>query len=186
MLKPGQIITNFKTKKGKEITIRVVDKNDAKKLMDFINPIFAEDTFLLRGPKDLVKNIKEQQKYVKDQLKKVRKKEGFLLLALYKNNIVGTTDLRKGQYRHKHMGDLGITVSKKFREEGIGQELLKILEQESKKLKLKALYLTCLACNLRAIHVYEKWGMKRVGILPRAYEYKGEFVDGITMWKEIS
>ncbi len=185
MLKPGQVIATFTTKKGRNITIRVVDKNDAQKLMDFINPIFAEDTFLLRGPKDLVKDIKEQEKYVKEQLKKLRKKEGFLFLAVYEDKIIASTDLRRGQFRHKHMGEIGITVSQDFREEGIGQKLLELVEQEAKTLSLKALYLACFACNPRAIHVYEKWGMKKVGVLPKAYEYKDELVDGITMWKEI-
>lgn len=185
MLKPGQIITTFKTKKGKEITVRVVGKDDARQLMDFINPIFKEDTFLLRGPKDLVKNIKEQQTYVKEQIKKLRKKEGFLFLAIYQNKIVGSTDLRRGQYRHKHMGEIGIVIGKDFREEGIGQKLLELVEQEAKTIGIKALYLDCLACNPRAIYVYEKWGMKKTGLLPKAYEYKDEYVDGITMYKEV-
>lgn len=185
MLKPGQIISTFTTKKGKEVTIRVIDKDDAQKLMDFINPIFAEDTFLMRGPKDLVKTVKEQQKYVRDQIKKLKKKEGFLLLAIFKNKIIGSTDLRRMVYRQKHMGELGIAISADFREEGLGQKLLSLLEIEAKNLGLKSLYLNCLYCNPRAIHVYEKWGMKKTGVLPKAYEYKGELVDGTLMYKEL-
>lgn len=185
MLKPGQFITTFKTKKGHEITVRVVDKNDAQKLMDFINPIFSEDTFLLRGPKDLVKNLKEEQKFLKEQLRKIKKDEGFHLVAVHNDTIVGSIDLRRMLFRQKHMGEIGITISASFREEGIGQKLLQLIEKQAKTLGLKAVFLFCLANNSRALYVYEKMGYKKVGMLPKAYEYKGELVDSITMWKEI-
>lgn len=184
MLKPGQIIANFKTQKGKEITIRVIDKEDAQKLMDFINPIFKEDTFLMRGPKDLV-DFKEENKYVREQIKKLKKQERLLLLAVYENKIIGSTDLRRMVYRQKHMGEIGIAVGEGFREEGVGQKLLLLLENEAKKMGLKAFFLHCFANNQRALHVYEKMGYKRVGFLPKAYEYKAGFVDSITMWKGI-
>ena len=185
MLKPGQIITIFKTKKGREITVRVVNKDDSQKLLDFINPIFAEDTFLLRGPKDLLKNVKEEEKYVREQVKKLKKQEGLQLVAVFANKIIGSIDLRRGQFRHKHMAELGITVNRDFREDGVGQQLIKIMEKEAKNMGLKALFLECFANNPRALHVYEKMGFKRVGFLPKAYEYKGEYVDSMTMYKEI-
>jgi len=186
MLKSGQLITKFTTKKGREITVRVVDKDDAQKLMDFINPIFSEDAFLMRGPKDLVKNVKEQQKYVNNQIKKLKKKEGVLLLAIYENKIIGSTDLRRMVYRQKHMGELGIAISADFREEGLGKKLLELVEIQAKLLGLKALFLYCFANNGRALHIYEKIGFKKAGMLPKAYEYKGDFIDSITMCKEIS
>ena len=184
MLKPGQIITTFKTKKGRETVIRVVAKTDAQKLMDFINPIFAEDTFLMRGPEDLVKNLKEQQTYVNDQLKKLKKNEGVLLIAQYLDRIVGSVDLRRMVYRQKHMGEIGITISVDFREEGIGQKLMTAIIQEAGNLKLRSLYLHCLANNPRAIHVYEKMGFTKTGGLPKAYLYKGEYIDQVTMYLE--
>lgn len=183
-MKPGQLITTFTTKKDRKITIRVVDKNDAQKLMDFINPIFSEDTFLMHGPKDLVK-IKEEQKFVREQIKKIKEKKGVHLLAEYQKQIIGSCDLRRMNFRQKHMGEIGIAINAGFREEGLGQKLLLLLENEAKKMGLKAIFLYCFANNSRALHVYEKMGYKRVGFLPKAYEYKGGFVDSITMYKEI-
>lgn len=185
MLKPGQLVSTFSTQKGKKINIRVVDKDDAQKLMDFINPVFIEDTYLLRSPEDFVKNLKEEQKFVKEQLQKIKKQDGIQFLALYNDRIIGNVDLRRLPYRSKHLGEIGIAISKGFREEGIGQELIKLIEHEAKSIGLKGITLTCFACNERAVHVYEKCGLKKTGVLPKAYSYKGKYEDGLIMYKEL-
>ena len=66
------------TKKGREVEIRVINKNDAKKLLDFINLIVSEDTFIIRKPGDEIK-LSAEKIYLKDQLKKIRKKKAYKL-----------------------------------------------------------------------------------------------------------
>lgn len=185
MLKPGQIITEFKTKKSRDIIVRVVDKNDAKKLMDFINLIFSEDTFSLHGPKDLIKSLKEEQQYLRGQLKKIKNKEGVHLVAECKGRIIGSVEIRRGQFRCNHQGEIGIMVNSDFREEGVGQKLLELVINEANNLSLKALYLYCFANNHRAIHVYEKMGFSRVGLLPKAFAYKDDYIDSVAMYREL-
>lgn len=184
MLRPGQILTTFKTKKDREVVIRGIDKNDLKMLMEFINPIISEDTFIIRMPGDEVK-LAEEKVFLKEQIKKLKKKESVYLIAVYNNRIVGSTNLSRGISRAKHTGDIGIAISLDFREEGLGRKLLELLFIEATKIGLKQLSLTCLANNTGAIHVYEKLGFTKVGLLPKAYEFKGEYVDSVLMYKEI-
>ncbi len=172
------------TKKGREVEIRVINKNDAKKLLDFINPIIAEDTFIMRKPGDEIK-LSAEKIYLKDQLKKIRKKEGVQIVAEYENRIVGSVDLRVGLSRSKHTGEIGIVISSDFREEGLGQKLLEIIEKKAKDLGLKQISLGCLANNERAIHIYHKLGFIDCGVYPKKYYYKNQYIDSVEMYKEV-
>ncbi|MEK7119576.1 MAG: GNAT family N-acetyltransferase, partial [Patescibacteria group bacterium] len=69
-----------------------------------------------------------------------------------------------------------------YRQEGIGYQLLSTLIEEGKKAGLKLLILHCFENNDRALHLYEKLGFKRAGLVPGVYAYKGTFVGEVTLY----
>jgi len=176
-------IATFKTKRGKEVVVRVPRIADLDEQLKFINNLAEEDTFILRGPEDKATK-EEEEKWLKDFLEKVKKDEAILLSAFISQRLVANASLEKRKWRQKHVGNVGISVAKPFRGQGIGQKLLEILMDKARKRGYKILVLNVFANNERAIHIYEKLGFKKTGVLPKAVLYKGKYVDEITMYKE--
>ena len=72
---------------------------------------------------------------------------------------------------------MNIVTKKSWRNQGVGNVLLNSLVSLCKKLNLSSLSLEVSEDNLPAIHLYEKFGFKRVGLRNNYYQNK----DGIIM-----
>ena len=82
----------------------------------------------------------------------------------------------------KHVGEVGITVSKDFWGFGIGTVLMEEIEIWAKESGvIRRLELTVHAENERAIALYEKMGYQEEGLMKRVMFINDEFVDGIMM-----
>jgi ribosomal protein S18 acetylase RimI-like enzyme len=100
--------------------------------------------------------------------------------------IVGNSSVTRGSYQDtQRHGNLGIAVSRKSRDMGIGVEMMRTLVKESRKAGLKTIQLEVFANNPRAIHVYEKTGFKQTGRIPKKMLRNGKFIDSIVMTKEL-
>lgn len=185
LLKPGQVITKFRTDKNREIVIRVPVMTDLSEELRYINELVTEDTYLFRGPEHNKVTAKEEKKWLKDFLDRIKKDEAVLLSCFIDAKLIAGISLERGKYREAHVGEIGIAVAKDFREEGIGQKLFTIILEEAKKRKYKILCLHVFANNLRAIHVYEKFGFIKTGVLPKGFFHKGKYIDQVLMYKEL-
>lgn len=74
-----------------------------------------------------------------------------------------------------------VVISPKFRNRGIGTQMLQYLIEEGYREGLTAFTLEVRVSNKTAVHVYEKLGFESAGIRPRFYEKPTE--DAIIMWK---
>lgn len=72
---------------------------------------------------------------------------------------------------------MNIVTKKSWRNQGVGNLLLNSLVSLCKKLNLSSLSLEVSEDNLPALHLYEKFGFKRVGLRNNYYQDK----DGIIM-----
>lgn len=171
------------TKKNKKITFRFIQKDDLDKLLNFINKLADEDTFVLVN-KRFTK--KEEEKYLRERLKGIRTKKSFNIAAFYGGKIMAHGDVVRKERRQEHVGELAISVSRGFRDEGLGSFLIKELITMAKDfLKLKILYLRVFGNNQRARHIYRKMGFKECGQIPKALFYKDKYEDEIMMFKEL-
>ena len=64
---------------------------------------------------------------------------------------------------------MNIVIKKSFRNLGIGSMLLKFLVNKAKELNIHHINLEVNSSNLIAIHLYEKFGFKNVGIRNKYY-----------------
>jgi len=179
-MKAGTIIKTFKSQKGREVTIRAIKSGDVDGLLSFGNSLIAEDTTVLLSGEPLTREYEET--YVKETLKKMEKDQKIHLVAIIDNVIAGSLELRRGERRKSHTADVGISILKEYRDEGIGQECLKIFIDEAQKLKLKLLTLSCFEINDRAMHLYESLGFKKAGTIPEAILYKGKYINEVIMY----
>lgn len=174
-----------RTKKGKEIVVRYPVMSDLVGLMDYMNIISNEQTYIMYQGEQLT--LKYEKKYLADFLKKMKKGEAVKLLAFHNNNLVGVSDIVMQERAANHVGTFGLTVAKNYRGEGIGKLLMNLVIEESKKRmrKLKIIQLGVFGNNGIACSLYEKLGFSRFGVLPKGVYHKGQYVDHIYMYKKV-
>lgn len=185
-MKPGKIIFQGKTDQGFEILIRYPTLDDLKNLLDYINTLSLEQTYItFQGEQQ---SLQDEKKYLVSQLKKIKNKEAVKLLAFFDNKLIAVSDITQYEKNSSHVGTFGITVAQEFRNKGIGKLLMQSVLQEAKKSikNLRIISLGVFANNPFAQKMYEKFGFKEYGRLPEGIKHKNKFVDHIFMFKKIN
>ncbi len=176
----GKVIKTFKSNKGNDVVFRYPKWEDLDAMLAYANALIAEDTFIELYGKPLTRD--EEAKFLKDTMEQIKKGKKLQLIAEINGQYAGSGELRIGERRKQHVGDLGVSLSAQYREEGIGTELLLCLIGEAKHFGLRLLTLKCFENNVRAIHVYEKLGFKRAGTVPAAISYKSQYVGEVKLY----
>ena len=100
--------------------------------------------------------------------------------------MIGNCEVTRGKVSDEfHHGTLGISVSKEYRNAGIGREMLRTAIEECRKENLKTIELEAFGNNQRAIHLYESVGFKQVGVIPKKMQRNGRFYDSVVMSIEL-
>jgi RimJ/RimL family protein N-acetyltransferase len=182
-MKLGNIVREFTSKKGNKVIIRTPMWEDLDDILAFANALSKEDTFVLLNGETLSRD--EEIDYLTSQISAMEKGSKIHLVALVNGKFAANCGIDIEKRRKKHVGSIHISVDQKFREEGIGIELMHALVSEAKKAGLRLLTLTCIENNDRALHVYEKIGFKKAGIIPKAILYHGEYIGEVQMFLPI-
>jgi putative acetyltransferase len=109
------------------------------------------------------------------------------LVAVYDKRIVGLAMIGKGtRERRRGVGDLAMYLHEDFQNEGLGTAMLSRLLNLTEKEGLHRIGLHVIADNKIAIHLYEKFGFRREGILKESYfgqdkRYHDELVMGLVL-----
>jgi RimJ/RimL family protein N-acetyltransferase len=83
--------------------------------------------------------------------------------------------------RESFLGELGIYLRNDYQRKSIGSELMKCLLELAKNEHVERIYLTVLADNLVAIHLYEKYGFRHTRTMPKGEIWRGKRFDSIEM-----
>ena len=99
------------------------------------------------------------------------------------NNIIGQCEISNLEWEAStHVGSLGIIVSEKYRDFGIGFHLIDMAICESKKLNNKEkIILSCFSNNERALHLYKKLGFKIIGVRKNQFYMESLYFDEVMM-----
>ncbi|MEE9323719.1 MAG: GNAT family protein [Candidatus Aenigmarchaeota archaeon] len=181
--KPGKVIGKFKLGK-KEIIFRYPKEDDLDILLNYINSIIKERTYLsMQKPC----TRKEEREFLMDTIKKMKKNDVIFVLAEFNGKPVGSFSLKRNELdAHKHTAEFGIAVKKGFRGMGLGAHMTNLaIKLAKEKMKLKIVWLGLTAENKTALHVYEKCGFKEVGLLPKFSNHYGKYIDSILMAREL-
>jgi len=172
----------FISKKGRKIEIREIQEKDYVELRNFINSLVRENVYT---SKNIMVGKEEVLDYIRKWLEEIRKKERVYLVAVYKNKIVGATDVKRKKFKEKHVGILGVSVRKNYRNEGIGKALIKEAIRVSKRTGIKLIILDVFKVNKSAILLYKKMGFRKYGELPKGLKHKGGYTSKVLMYKWI-
>ncbi len=180
----GKVVKTFTSKKGNTVTFRYLREDDLDRMLLYINALIAEDTFIGLYGEPLTRE--EEKKHLDETIEGMKKGDKVVVVAEINGVYAGSGDLRRETVRRKkHGGNIGISLLAKYREEGIGTELLKSLIDEARTMGLRLLTLTCFENNDRALHVYEKLGFKQVGLVPEACLYKDKYYGEVVMYLKL-
>lgn len=170
----------------KKIIIRKLSQKDLKKVKEFhayINSLVKEDAQIALNKR---MSLKKEKEWLKDELKKVAKHQGVILVAEHEGKIAANTDINLSDVRHNHVGVLGISVGKNYRRIGLGKylmaEILKLAKKELKP-RPKIIRLSVFPDNKPAMKIYKRFGFKQVARIPKQIQYKRKLIDEIVMIK---
>lgn len=175
----------FVSKTGTEITLRYPTLDDAAILMEYINLISQERTYITYQGEHVT--LEEETAYVKKLLDSFANHTGVYLLALAGDKLIGSAGIDMGVRTEKHIGLFGISLHKDYREQGIGTVLMDTVIEEALATipQLEILTLSVFGHNGRACHLYEKLGFTRYGLLPNGVKLEDGYADHVYMYKNV-
>lgn len=168
-------------KNGQKIILRSPDMFDAEQLLCHMRQTSAETEFMSRYPEEITVSVEAQSRFLQ-----MMENDGdnFMLAAYLDGRMVGNTGVTRVRenMKYRHRATFGISLQEKVCGLGLGtlmmQEVLELVKQTA----FEQLELSVFADNLRAIHLYERMGFQKVGVLPRAYRLKdGSYHDEVQM-----
>jgi RimJ/RimL family protein N-acetyltransferase len=167
----------------KSFTIRPLQASDTRALLAYVNELIAEDTYLMLSGKKMT--LTEEKRYVQDSLARMKKKEKIHLVATVGDRIVGSAEIRRGEKRKHHMGEIGLAILPSHRGQGLGKHLMELLISEGKRIGLRMVMLRCFENNTVALALYKKHGFVECGMLPEAFNFRGMYIGEVTLYRNI-
>ena len=187
-MKTGKIYRRFKATNGEAVTLRTLRWEDLDSCVVFVNDLVVEKRTEpnLGVMVDTKQTREEEAEWLTSQLTGIEKENIISVVADVRGRVVGNSSVTRGSYRDTRChGYLGIAISRKSRDMGIGREMMRTLVKESRRAGLKTIQLEVFANNPRAIHVYEKTGFRQSGRVPKKMLRSGKFIDSIIMTREL-
>ena len=115
----------------------------------------------------------------------MEKDEKIAIVAEVEGRFVGQLEVRFSRDSSRHVGHIIISILDKYRDLGIGTEMMKEAEIQSRLQGLNILTLDTFASNKRALHLYRKIGYNVVGVIPRGFQRDSSYIDKVIMLKEL-
>lgn len=167
-------------KNGQEVILREAICEDAKEIIDFYNIVGEETTYLSFCGGEYKVTVEQQE----NMIKSVNSSENnTMILATINNKIIGIGTISSNQkIKGKHVGILGIVITDKYCNLGLGKIIMDCLIDWCKSNNItKKISLSVRQDNPRAIALYEKCGFESEGIFKNDTYIDGEFYHILNM-----
>lgn len=149
------------------IIINRAAPEDASEILLFLEQIGSESDNLSFGGEGLGFSVKDEESY----LSKIQSsKDDIMLVARCDGKIVGIASLNRLPRRMNHRGDFSVSVLKNYWNKGIGSQLLRTILDFAKDNNFEIIDLQVRSDNLQAIHLYEKFGFRKIGTHPAFFK----------------
>lgn len=168
----------------KNYKIRKVSIEDAESLIEFLSQVDNETKFLSREVGELTITKEMEEKLL---TKMVEDSNSEFLVCEFLGKIVATCNVfrKSTALRYKHRAGIGVAVLKEFHNLRIATSLIELaIEWCADKTDIEQIELEVIKENASAIHLYEKFGFKKVSKMPNYFKYKdGTYADAYIMIK---
>ena len=153
------------------IRIEKAVPGDAAKLLEYLKQVGGETDNLTFGPEGMPFSVEAEAEFISSMENSI---DNIMLLAKCDDKIVGCASLNRLPRRMKHRGDFAISVTKEYWNKGIGSQLLNNIIAFAKENNIEVIDLQVRSNNKNAIHLYEKYGFKKIGEHPAFFKIDDE------------
>ena len=175
----------YNLKNGKSVIIRKPAIDDAKAIINIISVADTETKFLARNPGEFPVTEKQEKIFIE---KVLNDNDTDWFVAEYDGKIIGqcSVGLVSKNERYRHRAEVTFAILKDFWGLGIGGKLMQQCIAWCKDKKVTQIELDVVTGNKRAIKMYEGFGFKTIGTIPKAMRYPdGTFADKNLMILEL-
>lgn len=145
------------------IIIERAKSSDAAKILEYLKQVGGETDNLTFGKEGMPFSVKVEEDYIAKMENSI---DDTMLVAKQDEKIIGIASLNRQPRRMSHRGDFGVSVLKNHWGEGIGSKLLEGIINFAKENAFSIIDLQVRSDNLRAIHLYEKYGFVKYATHP--------------------
>ena len=165
-----------------EIVIREANPGDAEKVLCYMKKIGGETDNLTYGAEGLPITAEQERAF----LQGMQDDRHCVFYCAWKGEeLVGTGSLSSLPRRMCHRAELSISVVKAEWDHGIGSLLLRQLITYAGNNGTEMINLEVRSDNAAAIHLYEKFGFKRIGTSPAFFKVGNQYADFELMYLDL-
>ena len=156
-----------------KICVEKAAPSDAAMLLEYLKQVGEESDNLTFGPEGMPFSVEAEAEFISSMENSI---DNIMLLAKCDDKIVGCASLNRLPRRMKHRGDFAISVAKEYWNKGIGSQLLNNIIAFAKENNFEIIDLQVRSDNKRAIHLYEKYGFKKIGEHPAFFKIGDDLI----------
>ena len=175
----------YKLRNNNSVIIRKPTIEDALSIINIIYTADTETKFLARNPGEF--NVTEEQE--KELIRNILEdNDQDWFVAEYDGEVVGncSVGLIRRTERCRHRAEVTFVILKDYCGIGIGGKLMQQCINWCKNKNVTQIELSVVEGNKSAIAMYESFGFKTTGTIPKAMKYKdGTFADELFMVLEL-
>ena len=143
-----------------DIRMEKAAPSDAAILLEYLKQVGGETDNLTFGSEGMPFSVEVEAEFISGMENST---DNVMLLAKSDEKIVGCASLNRLPRRMKHRGDFAISVAKDYWNRGIGSQLLENIIAFARENDFEIIDLQVRSDNKSAIHLYEKYGFKKIG-----------------------
>lgn len=175
----------YRLRNGKSVIIRKPTIEDAISIINIISSADSETKFLARNPGEFEVTEEQEKEFICNILED---NDQDWFVAEYDGEVVGqcSVGLIRRTERCRHRAEVTFVILKDYCGLGIGGKLMQQCINWCKDKNLTQIELSVVEDNKPAITMYESFGFRVTGTIPKAMKYKdGTFADEIFMVLEL-
>lgn len=174
------MMRNFILKNGKILEVTGPKGSDAEDVLTYLKIVGGESDNITFGNEGVPFTIEEEKAFLE------RFSENTLypmFVGRINGEIVSLANMSGiDRPRLRHNSEIGLTVIKKYWNQGVGKAMMQMMIEHAKSSKvIENIYLKVRNNNESAIHLYESFGFKTVGKYPRQMKIWNEYYDTLLM-----
>lgn len=156
------------------ISIEKASPADAAAMIEYLKQVGGETDNLTFGAEGLPITVEAEAAHI---ARLENSRDGILLVAKEDGKIIGDASLNRLPRRMSHRGDLGMAVAKKYWNRGVGGRLLRGILEFARENSFEIIDLQVRSDNSSAIHLYEKYGFRKLFTYPAFFRIEERAVD---------
>ncbi|MBN1886376.1 MAG: GNAT family N-acetyltransferase [Thermoflexales bacterium] len=171
------------TKDGLAFRMRPANPADAEAVVANIQLVCAEHVYLYTDTFMLTDGWRQSWTCSTDE-----KNGRLLIVAQVKEEIVGHLRVFPEWYgpKGRHVGDVGVSITKPWRERGIGTAMLAYAFEWAERARFQKLTASVIATNQRALNLFAKFDFAQEGRRARQFNILDKYVDEVLLGRFVN